>query len=115
MHMTGLPLPLILGALALAHPAQAQGERAAAATATVAHGDLDLATREGVAALDARIRRTARQLCRRVSPDAYLPVHSACRSRAVLEARGIAAARIGRSRTARLARQEARRPVLQGE
>jgi len=70
-------------------------------TVAVGYSDLDLATPEGVAVLDRRVRRTARRLCwrERVGPDPWATqAFNRCFDEALAGADNLVAAAIARHR-----------------
>ena len=86
MNRTRVAASALIVALAFAAPAQsAPPGESETASRVVRYGDLDLATEEGVKALDRRLASTIRSLCRQFSP--YVPHQAESRERCREEAR----------------------------
>ena len=101
-----LPLAAAAFALVAVTPAMANPVNATDFETAIAHDDLDLTTREGVARLDERVRTKARQMCRNGGRDsASLRLERECQAGALAAAApairvAVANARIDRVRLA---------------
>ena len=83
----GAPLAVAIALMAAPASVQAAPANATEFEANVAHDDLDLATREGVARLDERVRTKARQMCANGGRDsASLRLERECRDSALAAA-----------------------------
>ncbi len=83
----GAPLAVAIALMAAPASVQAAPANATEFEADVAHDDLDLSTREGVARLDERVRTKARQMCANGGRDsASVRLERECRDSALAAA-----------------------------
>lgn len=77
-----------VAALSVSAPAMADPVRDKSFSVDVAHGDLDRATRDGVARLDERLRTHIRRMCANGGRDqASIQLERACRTSAIASAK----------------------------